>query len=322
MSNSLTKISGAPFDLLTFNLVPADVANFFDVDQDFQRETRSTTPMIAGIQATLAATHVLVRPIDVCRSPEDDRLIVIDGKHRLHALATMPQKIRCTIYALCYRVTGREEMIALFEAFNLTVPPHLFHLLRLDADRGDPTLKLLREKIPFIPSFDDNRSHRTVGLSITKVLHWFTRAFSDVPRFSRFTKNEVLRAVTPAHVEQLAAFYRIFLNSKPPAMNETIQLRWCEALFRVYVQNPNLLSEQDWVRRIHNMFNDRRTQRCLDDPVITMQTKAFRALVIYALNEPRAPKIVFNPDSAPSISDLQSSRAVDTRGAIEKRKAG
>ena len=305
MSTNHKALPGLPFDIMEFNLTPHEVDKHFDVEADFQREIRRSTPMIRGIQATLLATHTLPRPLDICKG-EDGRHIVIDGKHRLFALQTLEQNIRCTIYALCFRVSTHEEIVALFESFNLTVPPNVAHFLRLEVDRDNAILRLMRERLPFNLSVDRRTSHRAGGLMLCRVLHWLARAFSDVPSFSRFTKNEVLQAITPAHVELLAAFARIFEISKPVKAIEQRTLHgWFDLLFRIFVQNHGVLTEAEWARRIRNVFVDRRTRRCLDDPVVTMQTSALRNLVIAALNEPHSPRIAYSVTKVPTIRDIK-----------------
>jgi len=267
MSIETHRIPGAPFDLLVVSLCPRDVQKYFHLEAEWQRDVRIRSTMIPGIQQTLRRDHTLPAWLTVFKNPDDDRYVVIDGKHRLVALENLSEQIRCTLYAACFRVRDRHEAVAIFKQLNLNVPPGLKHFASIAATDNHPTMASLKQRLPFTIRFASGQlpaNHRErCGIPVTKLVNTLCAAFEDLPRLDRFTLHGALDEITDAHIDLLAQFTNVWEKSQGPLNRTRVRFNpgWYDVLFRIWVQNQNFsATTAQWAEALTSIFQDPKIQ--------------------------------------------------------------
>ena len=310
MSCKETKVPGAPFSLAQFDITRHDVDKLFVVDASWQRDVREKSKVLPGIRHTLSTVGILRNPIHVFFDRSTAKHVVIDGKHRLAALASLDTARRCTLFAVVHQVSTAQEAEDLFVQFNLTVPPTLAHLLGIREREGHPTVTMLREALPFAIRTSGEQS-QPGALNLNFVLRVLSMAFpeSEIPKLDRHTMDSLLSAIDARHVSLLAKFSRIFSDaSQGPITSDNPELRqgWFDVLFRIWVQNLRLrFTPIEWVERIKLMFGDSDVSNFRTRPRYAIMREAYVTFILRALSKRRAPRIEYDRMAKPTLQSLQ-----------------
>ncbi|MCK4660192.1 MAG: hypothetical protein KAV82_11780 [Phycisphaerae bacterium] len=314
MSAKSTKIPGAPFNLVRFDLCPSDVARYFDVDQPWQRNVRHNSEVIPGIQATLRDTGILRNPIHTYFDPTTQRHVVLDGKHRVVALAELDSNKRCTLFAVSHEVTTQRQAEDLFVQFNLSQPPSLAHFINIREADGNRAIAALRKLLPFRMKVVNSRERMPGAVNINRVLRVLSASFGDLPKLNRHTMDRLLNAISNDHVATLARFSRIFeAATGEPITPNNLRYRdgWFEVLFKIYIQNQHLpFDDKSWAARIKYTFGNPDVSVVLFKPRYGMRRTAFRDFILRALSKQRAPRVEYDSRRCITIEDLKRLVAV------------
>lgn len=318
MSADTHRIPGAPFDLVTFDLCPRDVDKHFHLEAEWQRDVRLKSAMLPGIQKTLRETRTLPGALYTYKNIEGGRHVVIDGKHRLVALQNLADQIRCTVYALCFRIASDQEAIDLFEKLNLTVPPGLKHFAAIASSKGSEAIVLLQELLPFkvrchsgkLPADHPERG----GVPVTKILNCICCAFADLPRFDRFTFEAALAGITVDHINQLVHFTEIWEDAHGPIDTNRSRFNagWYDVLFRIFIQNGRLpASDENWARGLRELLEQQKIHddRKFFSPRTAVRDPDRRDFILKSLGTSMGyNKLQFDDKDAPTLREYMASR--------------
>lgn len=294
------KIPDCPFEFATITLCPHDVNSTFMLESWFQRDVRLNSRMIQNIQQTLHAQRTI--PATLVLAEIKRKLVVVDGKHRLYALANLGAQIRVTLFAHVYRHIRDGQLAELFALHNQTIPPSMNVLIRNFAAENPDKIKLLGDHLPCPMEIGTRKPE--CGLTYSEAVRLLSKAFADMPKPDRFTVTSGGGALRRGHAIALGRFIKCFEIATQKAVgreNSRWSQRWHIPLFRLYVQNQDKgLSDAEWSERFRRFFAETYWKQLWDvGPVVMSGNVGVRNRFLYDLGSRKRNLLRYKSGQAP-----------------------